>query len=94
MTKRMTKRTKQPAVTFADFCATDAPTELGLDPDNVGRIRRMMSGPEMQAVSTLTALERNLKLRRKSFLLGGALAWERLVLTARCMWLAWKRSAL
>jgi hypothetical protein len=89
--KRRAKATAgQAAATFAAWCQTPAPHALGLDPVNVGRVVRMMSAPEMRALNTITSLDRNLKLRRASFLLDDALAFERLVLTARCMWFAFR----
>jgi hypothetical protein len=42
--------------TFAQWCQTQAPHELGLDPDVVSRIVRAMSRPEMRGISTLDGL--------------------------------------
>jgi hypothetical protein len=73
------------AQTFAAWCATGAPHQLGLDPDGVARVCRVMSRPEMQGVTTLGGLSDALKFLRSFY--DDDLSWQRFQLVARCMWL-------
>jgi hypothetical protein len=77
--------------TFAAWCQTPAPHELGLDPDVVARLVRAMSRPEMHGISTLDGLINALKWLRTFY--GDELAWQRFTLAARYMWLAYKGRA-
>jgi hypothetical protein len=49
-----------------------------------------MARPEMHAVSTITGLNAALQWLRQPFYGDDALAWQRFMLTARCMWFAFK----
>ena len=73
---------------FADWCRTDAPRRLSLDDELVSWLCRVMAAPEMRGITTLEELNKVLRLRRTKLRFPDELAWHRLYLTAKTMWLA------
>jgi hypothetical protein len=72
---------------------TDAPDALGLDPSTVARIRRAMVPPEMRGISTTDGLLTSLGWLRKPFYAGNDLGWQRFMLAARYLYLAFRGRA-
>jgi hypothetical protein len=86
-TFRRQKRSK----TFAEWAQTPAPHQLGLEPDTVARIARAMAQPEMRGISSGDALLKSLMWLRLFY--EDELAWQRFMLAARYLWLAYKGKA-
>jgi hypothetical protein len=81
---------KRNSATFAEWCGTDAPYQLGLDPDSVARVIRTMSrGPEMRAIRSAESLLRHLRWLRV-FYGDDSVAWDRFNLTAKSLWHGFK----
>jgi hypothetical protein len=77
--------------TFAGWCQTDAPTRLGLSEEDVARVRRLMSRPEMHGVTSMQALLVTLQPLRALY--PDDLSWQRFTLAARYLWLRYKNKA-
>jgi hypothetical protein len=77
-----------PRVTFAEWCRSNAPHALNLDPELVAWLCRVMAAPEMRGISNLEELHKALRLRRTKLRFPDELQWNRLCLTAKTMWLA------
>jgi len=73
--------------TFADWCGSDGPHQLSLDPELVAWLCRVMAAPEMRGITTLEELNKVLRLRRTKLRFPDELG-HRLYLTAKTMWLA------
>jgi hypothetical protein len=82
-------------VTFVEWCSSDAPHKLNLDTECVAWICRVMgSGAEMHGVNTWGRLEQSLKVKRTPLRWSDAIAWNRLMLTAQCMWCSYQGGRL
>jgi hypothetical protein len=72
---------------FADWCGGDGPHQLSLNPELVAWLCRVMAAPEMRGISNLQELNKALRLRRTKLRFPNELAWNRLCLTAKTLWL-------
>lgn len=83
---------------FADWCVENAAglvLPLELNSDVVGwLISVMRSSGEMRGITTIPALQRNLELRRSTLRFPTELEWERVQLTARVLYDAFKNGVV
>jgi hypothetical protein len=79
---------------FASWCQSSLPHELDLDPAIVAWVCLMMAQPEMRGVTSLEELSTALKLRKTKLRFPDPLSWNRAWLTAKAMWMEWKKGNL
>jgi hypothetical protein len=80
-----------PQITFARWCVAGKRGQTNLDPEIAAWIVRLMSEREAAGINTLTSLMRWIALHKPRFTWTTKLEWERVVLSARAMWIAYCR---
>lgn len=90
VTRLYSTRYAVPQTSFARWCAAGAPWgQTNLDPDIVLWIVRLMREREAAGINTITNLLKWIELHKPVFSWTTPLEWERVILSARAMWIAY-----
>jgi hypothetical protein len=81
----------QRAASFAAWCQSPAPHALGLDPEIVGFICRLMQRPEMHGITGIGVLGKTLQVNRTKLIFTTDAEWHGVMLSARVLWQAYQK---